>query len=90
MGPSDAQSIDLSDDLSDTELKILGDYGLMTRCPHAFTAWNERNSRNDISREADMKAHEMEGKTSLIAQDSEKFQSILLHVAIRKAVEYFP
>lgn len=87
---SDAKSIALSDDLSDAELKILGDYGLMTRCPHAFTAWNERNWRNNLTREADMKAREVEGKANLIAQDSAKFQTVFLHVAIGKVVEYFP
>jgi hypothetical protein len=89
-GHSDAHSICLSGDLSDVELKILGDYGLMTRCPNAFAAWNERNRRNDLSREADMKARVKEGKANLIGQEVSKLQAIFLHYAINKAVGFFP
>jgi hypothetical protein len=80
----------LSDHLGDDELKTLGDCGLKTRSPRAFTAWNERNSRNKLAREADMKAREVEGKGNLIGQDVPKLRTIFLHIAITKAVESFP
>jgi hypothetical protein len=87
---STAKSISFSDDLNDDELNILGDCGLKSRCPHAFGAWNERNLRNKVALEAEMKAREVEGKGKLIAQDFSKLQTVFLHEAITKAVESFP
>jgi hypothetical protein len=80
----------LSDDLSDDELKILRDCGLMTRCPGAFNTWNERNSKDKAVRLTNMKVREAEGKKNLIGQDVSRLQTIYLKLAIDDAVATFP
>jgi hypothetical protein len=62
----------------------------MTLCPEAFTAWKERNSRDDLARKAIMKAREVEGKGMLVGQDVPKLQAIFLQIAIIEAVGSFP
>jgi hypothetical protein len=87
---SNAQNIYLSDDLCDDELIILRDRGLMTRCPDAFNAWSERNSKDDVVQRANMKIREAEARKNLIGQDIPKLQNIFLQNAIAEAYETFP
>ena len=62
----------------------------MARCPDAFNAWSERNSKDKVVQQANMETREVEARENLVGQDIPKLQNIFLQNAIAEAYETFP
>jgi hypothetical protein len=68
---------------------LLGNHGLMTRCPKVFEAWIEQNTKDEAAERTHMQVCEMEARERLLSHDMSRLQVILLQTAICAAVETF-